>query len=489
MPGEDLVLGVVERALAPQVVEHARDAFAQAFRRDAEGVGVVLDPRQGGVEALVLHLHPSPGFEAERLPGRERDLAQHLEAQVLAALLGVASAAASPAATAAFTAAAFAPGHLPDLRDQGARERLVRVQQVVQPSGEVADRARILPDPFRHQRPQPETARVILHPAGLERGVLAVVAEHQQAAARGVVHHVLRQHVHVRHVDRPHRPGRLAVAAPEPMADGSAREAAREPAGVRLALADRVKLHRLPRVPAMEASGHRTGMRGAATAAEPQRRGAGMGRWIMRAGHPRLLGTRRFRDTWIPAFAGMTKRAGCPRLLRMRRSRGWRGGMFKRARRPRPLGTRRSQEGRGTTPRGGVLFGPVVLVVARADQAIDEDDAPTAERFVQRLPPGVPGAGFAAARSLAGEGEVLEKRDVVMLSAGGAGGDRETGVALAGRPSPFLSLARLLACRGFPLALPGRAGRGGRRRAGRGLTLALPGRGRHNRATAAGQAG
>ena len=46
-------------------------------------MSVLLNPGQGGVESFVLHLYPSPGLEPERLPGRQRDLAQHLEAKVM----------------------------------------------------------------------------------------------------------------------------------------------------------------------------------------------------------------------------------------------------------------------------------------------------------------------------------------------------------------------------------------------------------------------
>jgi hypothetical protein len=41
---------------------------------------------------------------------------------------------------------------------------------------------------------------MILHPAGLEGGILAIVAEDQQALSLGVVHHVLRQDVDIGHV-------------------------------------------------------------------------------------------------------------------------------------------------------------------------------------------------------------------------------------------------------------------------------------------------
>ena len=69
--------------------------------------------------------HPSPGLEPERLPGRQRDLAQHLEAQVLVALLPVTS------------AGALATRDLPDLRDQRAQEGHVVFQQIVEPCNQM----------------------------------------------------------------------------------------------------------------------------------------------------------------------------------------------------------------------------------------------------------------------------------------------------------------------------------------------------------------
>ena len=90
-------------------------------------VGVFLYPGQGGVETVVLHLHPAPGFQAQRLSRREGDLAQHLEPQVLAAFLLV-----TPARV-------LAAGHLPDLRNQRPRERLVALQPIVEVRDEIAD--------------------------------------------------------------------------------------------------------------------------------------------------------------------------------------------------------------------------------------------------------------------------------------------------------------------------------------------------------------
>ena len=77
------------------------------------------------------------------------------------------------------------------------------------------------------------------------------------------------------------------------------------------------------------------------------------------------------------------------------------------------------------------VWNALPVIVARADQAIEQHDTLAAERFLQRRPPMASRAGLAPARLFAGEGEVLEERDVVVLSAGGARHHRKTRVALA----------------------------------------------------------
>ena len=221
---------------------------------------MVLQPRQGGVESHVLHLHAAPRFQAERLPGGERHLAQHLKAQELAAFLLMPC------------AAALAARDLPHLRHQRPRQRLVGFQPIVQPAGQIADRTRIGLDAGGHQRPQPEAPRMVLHPPGLKRRVLAVVAEHQQALPLRVVHHVLRQDVHVGHVDRAHGPRRLAIAAAPAAAAGAAGETARQAARVLRVLAHGVQRHRAAGGAACPAARRRFRVRGAAAGAEVERR-------------------------------------------------------------------------------------------------------------------------------------------------------------------------------------------------------------------------
>ena len=265
------------------------------------------------------------------------------------------------------SARALAAGDLPDLRDERPREGLVVLQQIVEPGDQIANRTRGLLDALRHQRPQPEAARMILHPAGLERRVLAVVAEHEQARAFGVMHHVLGQDVHVGNRDRPHGSGRLAIPPAQAVTRGPARQTARQGAGVRAgaALSNCMQLNGGARRAARPAPGHGTGMRRPALAAEV--------------------------------------------------------------------------EGRGARVRNGFS-----VIVARADQAIEQHHALAAVRLFQGRPPMTSGAGLAPARLLAGEDEVLEKRDVVVLPARGACHHRKvrmvlvefaaTGLVFRGKP-------------------------------------------------------
>ena len=217
-------------------------------------------------------------------------------------------------------------------------------------AGEVVHRARRLADAFRHQRAQTEAAGVVLHPAGLKRGVLPVVAEHQQALAFGVMHHVLGEHVHVRHVDGAHGPRRFAVASGDHAADGTAGEAAGEHPRLLRVLANSVQANGLAAAPAMAAAGDGLWMRGGAVAAEVEQGGADV-----------RLG-----------FA-------------------------------------------------------VPLVRIGADQVIDQHHALAAVGCIQGFPPDAGGSSFTAARLLGGEAEALEMRDVVVLAAGGAGGDGKVG--------------------------------------------------------------
>lgn len=115
---------------------------------------------------------------------------------------------------------------------------------------------------------------MILHPSGLESGILAVVAEDQQPRPFGMMDHVLGQHVDIRHVGGAHGAGRLAVGAAEAPAVGTARQATGQVAGVVLPLPDRVEDDRLSGRTAVEATGDTFGMGGSASTAEMERGGS-----------------------------------------------------------------------------------------------------------------------------------------------------------------------------------------------------------------------
>ena len=203
---------------------------------------LALNPRQTGVEALVLHAHAAPGLQADRLTRRHRDFTKHLDPQELASFLLV------PAS------AAFATLNLPHLGHERARQGFVAFEQVVDVSRQVADGGRSILEAVGHQRAQTEAARVILHPPGLECGVLAVVAEDEQARPLRVVHHVLRQHVDVSHVGRTHGTRRLAIRGEHRPAVRAARQTTRQVPRIVFLLSDRVELHHFASGSAVQAA-------------------------------------------------------------------------------------------------------------------------------------------------------------------------------------------------------------------------------------------
>ena len=169
------------------------------------------------------------------------------------------------------------------------------------------------------------------------------------------MHHVLGQHVHVRHVDGPDRAGRFPVSAADRRAPRrSAREAARQASGTLLVLPNGVQRNQVAAAATGEAAGYPRRVRGAATVAEVEECCAG---------------------------------AGCRRFL---------------------------------------------VLVGLPDQGVDQHDAPAAELLFLALPARSAGASVAAARASCSEGEVLEERDVVVLPADGACGNRKLGVSFVG---------------------------------------------------------
>ena len=77
-----------------------------------------------------------------------------------------------------------------------------------------------------------------------------------------------------------------------------------------------------------------------------------------------------------------------------------------------------------------------LVLVAIADQGVDQHHPSASELLFLPLPAGSPRTGVAAARRAPGVGEVPQERDVVVLSAYGARGDRKLGesfVTVSGR--------------------------------------------------------
>ena len=81
--------------------------------------------------------------------------------------------------------------------------------------------------PFGHEGAQPKTAGVVLHPSGLEGGILPVVAEDQETRPLRMVHHVLRQDMHIGHIGGADRTCGLPVGAADAPSVGPAGEATR----------------------------------------------------------------------------------------------------------------------------------------------------------------------------------------------------------------------------------------------------------------------
>ena len=168
---EELMFRVPEDSFSSEVIEDAGDAVAEIFGGHAEFCGGALDPGQTGFEPRVLDSHASPWFEADGLAGREGDFAEDLEAEELAAFFFMAS------------IAAFLTFHEPDFGDKSAGERFVAFESVINEAGEVPDRECAADESFGHEGAQSEAAGVVFHPAGLEGGILAIVAEDEESRA------------------------------------------------------------------------------------------------------------------------------------------------------------------------------------------------------------------------------------------------------------------------------------------------------------------
>ena len=109
---------------------------------------------------------------------------------------------------------------------------------------------------------------MVFHPAGLESGVLAVVAENQKSLTLGIVHHILGQHVDVGHIRSSNGPRRFAIAAPDAPSVGAARQAARQDTRIISFLKGRHTFNRQACRTAMQAATALRRMSGAAVPAK-----------------------------------------------------------------------------------------------------------------------------------------------------------------------------------------------------------------------------
>ena len=82
--------------------------------------------------------------------------------------------------------------------------------------------------------------------------------------------------------------------------------------------------------------------------------------------------------------------------------------------------------------------------IGLADQAVDQYEPVAAVRLVEGFPVSAVPADLSASRMLAGEREILEERDVIVLATDRACGDRQVGVVLLG------SVATVVVLRGQP---------------------------------------
>ncbi len=183
-----------------------------------------------GVKADVIDAEAPPGLEADALPCPRRNLAKDLGGQVAAPLGAVLRGARLLVV-------------VPDLGQEGSREIVVVLEEVLEVGRQIArsdgPRRQLLGD----EGAQAEATRVVSHPAGLERGFLAAVGEHQEPLALREVDHALREDMDIGDVLGTHRPGRLAVLPEARAAAGAAAHARHEPSRTLLVAGDHVELY------------------------------------------------------------------------------------------------------------------------------------------------------------------------------------------------------------------------------------------------------
>jgi len=120
------------------------------------------------------------------------------------------------------------PSNSPHLGDQHPRQVVVFIEEAVEVGREIPDGHSGLGDPVVHERPQPIPSGAILHPPCLERRVLAIVREDEEALALSPLDQALRQDVHVRGGARPDLLRGLVVAPVSTTSDRAARKTARQ---------------------------------------------------------------------------------------------------------------------------------------------------------------------------------------------------------------------------------------------------------------------
>ena len=94
---------------------------------------------------------------------------------------------------------------------------------------------------------------MVLHPAGLEGSILAVIAEHQEARTLRVVNHVLSEDMYIGDVRRAHRTCGLSISTSDPSAVRPAGDAAGQVPRAVLLASDRVLPDHLAGRSALEA--------------------------------------------------------------------------------------------------------------------------------------------------------------------------------------------------------------------------------------------
>jgi len=136
-------------------------------------------------EVFVVDVEATPRFQTDALPNSKGEFPQDLDAEKLFAFGIVLN-----------PFGFFAVGS-PDFGQEGTADVVVLIEKGIEMGGEIPDGEGSLANLFVHEAAETEATGMILHPSGLEGGILAVVGKDQQAFALGVVEHTLGQHMHI----------------------------------------------------------------------------------------------------------------------------------------------------------------------------------------------------------------------------------------------------------------------------------------------------